>query len=1217
MRKISKKLCGVVLAGAMALSLANGFGGVKSVNAAEIEVRENKENASTSDMILVGVKGKDVTSSLQEMLDIINEERRKVCCEEHIPDPNNKNRNLTESDYHELQIGYGCLNTAMIRSAEAAVFMEHTRPNGTSWSSVLYYFNSSASGVAENLAWSNEYSSNLDLWLGEKDAYLGKESGVTGHYKSLINPNYHYIGLASFNTSSDNTIYTVSGHEYKCDWTTTAGDFAVSDIPVTNLNGKMNKEVIQKMQVPLSSIKEVDIDGEAILGEDDTNKFELLADVYYEDIDYSGSKYNTIKDCIVYDGVTWTSSNENVISIDSDGNATVNSIGESTITASIGTGSNKKTVSKLVKVGLPEGATVKELDTITVESRKAPTLPKKVPLDIGNGKTIDIDVTWDLDSYSDADLDTLFKSNDFTVTGKAYDFDVTQKVHVKPTTIESVFTVPAKTTTNSGTKPTYPKAYIDLANTVQLYDLDVTWDEDWSTYYMSRKGGTFTLTGKTTRAFPTDEDEAIQPEVSSKLVVNPATVKTIKFDSYEVTTPSGTAPTLPYPTVTWSNGDVDTAQNPAPKEYGYMVWEDADKEDYKATYGGTYTITGHYHDAINNVNYDDVVVTVNVIPKVATEIHASKLPLQKIAKPFDCGGANLTIKYDNGEVVVKSLADLVTSGDVIITGFDKDVLGQQTITITFNEVNNNYDSDIAIKESVDVKDRIAETVVVVTEPDKTEYIEGQDLDPTGATIRVDYDNGTSETLDVTTKMLSGYDKTKIGNQVITVTKDDKSDTFTVNVRVKQVQTMYITQPEKLEYIEGEAFSFKGCSLYLFYDNDTNEVMTSNSLSSDGFTFKLYDSDKAEIVSPDSEALLKSLKSGKYSMKFFYKNMPLYTKDDLDAGTTVDSGSLVRFSVKKLERDAAAVLPEDTETDFGADATDEDIISEIEGTVISVPCADGEVISVTVTEDMVEAPKTLSEDTATDEEKEMIALAASENKEVKRIDICLAESAEGEKLYTSVYVFVAKKAQGKADEGGSGQGGSGDGQQGGTSEQGGSGTSQQGGTDNGSNQAAPGQSKAQETAPVKVLVEASAAPVVGETVTVGNAKVKLLSASTASYVGPTDKNVKSVTIPDKVKIDGKSYKVTMIEEGAFSGCTKLTSVIIPKNVTSIKAKAFYGCSSLKKITIKTTKLKKKSIGKLAFKSVNKKAKVKVPKSKKKLYKTLLKKAGLPKSAKVQK
>nr|MBQ8252443.1 leucine-rich repeat protein [Lachnospiraceae bacterium] len=126
-----------------------------------------------------------------------------------------------------------------------------------------------------------------------------------------------------------------------------------------------------------------------------------------------------------------------------------------------------------------------------------------------------------------------------------------------------------------------------------------------------------------------------------------------------------------------------------------------------------------------------------------------------------------------------------------------------------------------------------------------------------------------------------------------------------------------------------------------------------------------------------------------------------------------------------------------------------------------------------------------------------------------------------------------------------------------------------------------------------------------------------SGGTVEVKKATNKKVKSVKIPDAVVIDGVTYKVTSIAKSAFSGCTKLKTVTVGKNVTKIGAKAFYKCKNLKTVTIKTTKLKAKAIGKQAFKGTPKKMTLKVPKKKMSLYKKILKAQGVNKKAKYKK
>ena len=136
------------------------------------------------------------------------------------------------------------------------------------------------------------------------------------------------------------------------------------------------------------------------------------------------------------------------------------------------------------------------------------------------------------------------------------------------------------------------------------------------------------------------------------------------------------------------------------------------------------------------------------------------------------------------------------------------------------------------------------------------------------------------------------------------------------------------------------------------------------------------------------------------------------------------------------------------------------------------------------------------------------------------------------------------------------------------------------------------------------------------VTVGNGVYKL-SGKTASLIKPKKKTITSLSVPASVKANGKTYNVTAVSANACKGLKKLKTVSIGKNVKKIGKNAFYGCKNLKTIVIKTTGLKAAAVGSGAFKGINAKAAIKVPKKKLTAYKNLLKKKGIGKKVKITK
>ena len=144
----------------------------------------------------------------------------------------------------------------------------------------------------------------------------------------------------------------------------------------------------------------------------------------------------------------------------------------------------------------------------------------------------------------------------------------------------------------------------------------------------------------------------------------------------------------------------------------------------------------------------------------------------------------------------------------------------------------------------------------------------------------------------------------------------------------------------------------------------------------------------------------------------------------------------------------------------------------------------------------------------------------------------------------------------------------------------------------------------QTAPQKQIVK-----------TVGSLKYAInasKSKKTAEVCGVKKKNTKTIRIPNKIKIDGKTYQVTAIQKNSFSSMRKLSKVTIGQNVSIIGDSAFKNCKKLCNIIVKTNKLQ--SVGAKAFQGISPKTKVKTPKKKRAQYEKMFRGTGkLPKKA----
>lgn len=177
----------------------------------------------------------------------------------------------------------------------------------------------------------------------------------------------------------------------------------------------------------------------------------------------------------------------------------------------------------------------------------------------------------------------------------------------------------------------------------------------------------------------------------------------------------------------------------------------------------------------------------------------------------------------------------------------------------------------------------------------------------------------------------------------------------------------------------------------------------------------------------------------------------------------------------------------------------------------------------------------------------------------------------------------------------------------------------GNTDNGQQPSAPSDTTGggqQPSTPTDNTETVKVGMVISDDKAAAKYQITNVDKKEVNFVKPVNKKAKKITVPDTVKIDGKTYKVTCISSKAFSGANKCKTITIGKNVTSIKANAFSGCKNVKTIIFKTTKLTKKTVAKNAFKGITKKTTIKVPKKKVSSYKKIFKSKGLSSKVKVK-
>ena len=443
----------------------------------------------------------------------------------------------------------GLEQLAQTRAVEASYSFSHTRPDGSG--TVLDTNGPLVAGanptvLAENLAQASDTASALELWYAEKDAYeryLGGDTSVSeadfGHYAALISDNYTYVGLGSF-IAADGGVYL-------------AGEFsnAASDSAAVQPDGACVAQINAETAGLAAGIATPqDWDGALTAGQTLQLGLNLTS--------AQGGTYAPEAQ------LTWTSSDESVVTV--DGSGLVSAVGSGTTTVSVSAADGAEPLASIdltvavQQVGVPNvtGMTLEDAraaleaaglvagDSLTGEEASDPSM---------NG------VVYDQDPAADTLVDA---GTQVTLTAYAD--------YVAPQATSCEVAEPVET--EAGVAPELPATVTVYWSKGDSTQEPVTWNDIDPTLYAD--GGSFQVSG-------TVGDTGLTTTVDVTVKAKPAPT-IVSLEDVNVTTPSGTAPELPEAVNATMSDDTTSTVN--------VTWDAVDASQYSSRAGGTFDVTG-------------------------------------------------------------------------------------------------------------------------------------------------------------------------------------------------------------------------------------------------------------------------------------------------------------------------------------------------------------------------------------------------------------------------------------------------------------------------------------------------------------------------------------------------------------------------------------------------------------------------------------------------
>ena len=283
----------------------------------------------------------------------------------------------------------------------------------------------------------------------------------------------------------------------------------------------------------------------------------------------------------------------------------------------------------------------------------------------------------------------------------------------------------------------------------------------------------------------------------------------------EVTTkPTKTSYIQNYENLNLTGGKIKVTYNDTSTETIDMTDSNVTVTGFDNTTTGTKTLTVTYK---NKTTTFTVSVVAKSISKIEVTSNPSKTTYIQNYETLNLAGGKIKATYNDTSTEIIDM----TNTNVSVTGFSNTTLGDVTLTVTYKSKTTTFTVSVVAKSATKIE--------VTSRPTKTKYITNYEtLNLAGGTIKVTYNDTTTETISMTDSNVSvtGFTNNTLGDVTLTVTYKGKTTTFYVTIVDRTaIKLEVITLPNKTTYIESyEKLNLYGGIIKVTYNNETSSTI---------------------------------------------------------------------------------------------------------------------------------------------------------------------------------------------------------------------------------------------------------------------------------------------------------------------------------------------------------------------------------------------------------